>query len=577
MIIIFLLFSYLNLVFSSNEELIIPCPNDFIQSSLWTLSHLEPCHNNHINLFIEDPWSQSIMHTCGSESKGSLPNTCSDIRFQSLAIDNIHSHIFISSNLAIIKGNLNIIDVENSENNYHITSPENNAKSIIGGYVIINIYGYNFGKSINDIIIKIKDKTCGTMSYYNNSFISCIIGNPELLLSPITDDSISVIVIGSGQFNKVIPQVMAKARLAAGYQQPLVYKADVIDKGFRPSALTVYPGESTTTTAASASSGGRIFWYNRASGSLQSSNLQGEDLFEHATGLGRIADIKIDFSGKYLFVSNQLDRNILVYDVSMSNKVSKSPYVVVDNLHEPWGLVLDEINGFLFVAESGKNRLLRYDGLNNFLSILKQSSSSTATSAATSMQPLKKYKSIVSVHTGVQLTDISLLQQSNTSSLASSLNNKNQYRTPAIFDMKQKFIWNEINGDKIKLSTIHGTRIENIKSLPNQITQNYENTLIWPKTLIYDNRLPNKYLNNSYDIFYVAEYLGKIWELSSSDKKHAKLIMDLSNFKSSDELSSSLTSPSSSSNLRTFIESIGRNGDYLKGQARSGSILRVSA
>mmetsp|Transcript_11895 Transcript_11895/g.14371 ORF Transcript_11895/g.14371 Transcript_11895/m.14371 type:complete len:596 (+) Transcript_11895:84-1871(+) len=588
----------LNLIITVFSTLDIPCPNDISQSGLWETSHLEPCSNHQINLFIEDPWSQLIMHTCGSETKGSLPTTCSDIRFQSIDIDDQNNEIYISSNLAILKGNLNT----NLNNNADDISPETNANSFIGGYVIINIYGYNFGSSLSNIIIKVKNELCDTMKYYNESYIQCIIGNPKILLTPILNDSISVTIIGSGHFNSAIPKVMARARLAAGYQQPLVHRIDVIDQGFRPSAITVYSGESPLPSSPSSSSSsmsitsniekgeGRVYWYNRASYSIQSCNLYGKNMIQHSlNNLGRISNLKIDKSGRFLFASNQHERNIIVFDLYYQPSRSSSSYdnpipnptVVINDISEPWGLVLDEVNGFLFVAESGKNRILRYEGLNPFLLNLKKKNDnidkdvdfSTSTSI---INPLTKFKVIVSVNTGVQLTDITLLGQTSTSSTSTT---SSKHQTPALFDMKQKFLWNELNGDKIKISTIHGTRIENINH-----EQNYPfnqksplSSIIWPRSIINDKRYGHEH------IFYIAEYFGKIWELSSIDKKHVKLILDISTFENNKylnnhkEYSNSQPPPSSNKNIRQFLESIGRNGDYLKGQSRSGSFLRVTA
>lgn len=606
-----------------NGLLDIPCNDVDSSSSLWEESHLEPCEGG-MNLFIEDPWSKSLLHTCDETNSNSnsisnddikipsklaaLPSTCNDIRFRSLAIDNNHNHIYVSSTYAILRSNLtssSSSSINKKDKIQNKLNPNKNIESIIGGYVIIHIDGYNFNKDINKMIIKIKNIQCDTLFYsddenenekYNR--LTCIIGNPKVTSSLIDNNDITISILGITSSLQSIRGLLtyenAFSKYKSGYQQPLIYNITINDKGFKPGAITIYPGKSSDSNSDDSSNSnnindeneGRLYWYNRASQSIQSSNLYGTNLKEHITNLGRVSDIKIDSSGKWLFVSNQHLRNIMIYDVSStstsqqgsstmvpSSSSSQKGHVLIENIYEPWGIALDELNGLIFIAESGKGNILRYDGLKGYMHKLNKLSMMKTTTEDddnvidySSLKTLTKSRIIVSVNANIQLTDLSLFGQGDIKSKSSSSSS---------FNMKPSLMWNEANGDKVKISTLYGTRIENIISKNPTITSSNtrrENTLIWPRAIIGDTR--QGYGN----VIYVAEFLGKIWELKMNDSKYIKLIVDLSNLEDmkEEELGNNqLIAPSSSANLREFLGNIWKNG--ANSQTRTGAFLRLTA
>jgi hypothetical protein len=60
--------------------------------------------------------------------------------------------------------------------------------------------------------------------------------------------------------------------LAAGAQKPLVYGLHVDDRGFSPNAVCVHEGDfrnDATTMNSDSNANGRVFWANRAAGTVQ--------------------------------------------------------------------------------------------------------------------------------------------------------------------------------------------------------------------------------------------------------------------------------------------------------------------
>ena len=94
-------------------------------------------------------------------------------------------------------------------------------------------------------------------------------------------------------------------------------------------------------------------------------------------------------------------------------------------------------------------------------------------------------------------------------------------RVPFVLPGREaRLLWTETNTDRVRRATIHGTRQGDVASVPHY---GVSDPLIWPRAIVADPRPAKR------GIVYVAEYLGRVWELGAADDnrtKHAKLVVD---------------------------------------------------
>ena len=106
----------------------------------------------------------------------------------------------------------------------------------------------------------------------------------------------------------------------------------------------------------------------------------------------------------------------VVEDAATVEVLSHGGEVLSAGLIEPWGLALDEANGFLFVTESGLGRLLRIDLTSSSSTSSRSSSSSSSsspsspTTTASSAEPTKQPPLVIaSVASHLQLSEVAVL------------------------------------------------------------------------------------------------------------------------------------------------------------------------
>lgn len=224
---------------------------------------------------------------------------------------------------------------------------------MIAGYQTIHIRGFNLGSSRNALkYIEIKSKRCTSVIYYNSTDIACVVGDQELLSSPITGYCISVATT-AGAFYGNMSRVMAVARKAAGYRKPIVYDVTVKDEGFMPGSVVVDSRRR------------RLFWSNSASKSIQSSATNGSNLHVVASGLPHVLGLALHSFGHLYFTeaSSGTLRRCVVTEVSDSPPgepvgVYGDVEIVLRGLTEPRGVAIDEALETVFIAEAGTGKIL---------------------------------------------------------------------------------------------------------------------------------------------------------------------------------------------------------------------------
>jgi hypothetical protein len=307
------------------------CPPNLQQSTLWPVKHLQPCAEGVTNVFVEDPWSEAVLHACGSDSHGALPNTCDDKRLRSIALDESRGNLYVTTGHSVERAKMG---------NSSSSGGDNSFEALVSGFVSVHLKGFNLGSSRSDLIgFSVKGVECRSVMYYNSTDVACIVGDEKVLSTPLTGACVKVSTKSGGSFSGQVPSEVAFGRKASGTQKPLVYDVQVTDRGFQPTALAVHNGlsavtmpttattsttaaTSTTTTAAAAvgpvrnteeaaalasraahqnaTSSARAYWFNRASGTVQSCRLgDGGDLVEHLKlGVGaRVADLEVGEGG----------------------------------------------------------------------------------------------------------------------------------------------------------------------------------------------------------------------------------------------------------------------------------------
>ena len=107
--------------------------------------------------------------------------------------------------------------------------------------------------------------------------------------------------------------------------------------------------------------------------------------------------------------------------------------------------------------------------------------------------------------------------------------------------MSKRLLWTESNTDRIRRATIHGTRIQDVASVPRH--SSLRKTLQWPRAVEVD---------NDRSCIYVAEYLGRIWEFSMTNQSQSRLLVDSTQYAAALDIRSAAFS-SDSSNQGAFL------------------------
>jgi hypothetical protein len=211
------------------------CPVNLVQSSLWPVSYLQPCTFGLTNVFLEDPFSEAVMHSCDSTAHGALPMSCDDTFFRSIGYDEPREHVYLTTGLRIVRASL--------------SQRENALTPVVAGFVEVRIKGFNLGSLTS---FAVKGVECRSLLFANDTDAACLFGDQEVLSSPIAPSCVVVGTSEGGQFRGAVSQVIATARLNAGFQKPLVYNVTVVDRGFHPTAFALDSARQ------------RMYWWNRA-------------------------------------------------------------------------------------------------------------------------------------------------------------------------------------------------------------------------------------------------------------------------------------------------------------------------
>jgi len=549
------------------------CPAGMKQSSLWAVSHLQPCSDGATNVFVEDPESEALMHACGPESKGALPNSCGDVRLRGLAVDEASGYAYVATSWSISRSRL--ATTTNGSSGSDISGsggggavdPTDNLEPLVSGFVTVRLKGFNLGHSRADVVsLTVKGVECRTVVYTNSTDLACIVGDLAPLSSPLTGSCVGVATLSGGSFAGAVPLEVALSRKHAGYQKPLVYAVSVEDHGFQPTAIALHPPSTvavsssssaptsvyqstvsaTATTTTTTTTTGRLYWFNRGSMAIESCRPDGSDLFRHGR-LGRCSGLALDSAGATLYASDADAGAVVALVVggdssdfdgdsggawaASAAKLSAGEggggaVTLASGLASPWGLALDEPNGLLFVAESGRGNLLRLEGATAAAAAGLAAAAAAAaaaaiaqaatvaagveTAATVTAAALPLARPLLSVSSFVQLTGIAVLPPLPTSSSSSSSSSSAAAAVPYGLDLSPRLVWAEASNHDVRAATLHGTRAAPLPSVPRPGSSAAAGStggqpLLWPRAVAAGRRSGR---------VYVAEYLGRVWSLA---------------------------------------------------------------
>jgi hypothetical protein len=578
-----------------------------------TPEHLQPCDDDAVNVFIEDPWSDAIMHSCGA-TRSALANSCAadDVRFRDICVDAVRGSLFIATGFGIKRASLSLDPSASSLS----SSSNNNLEDFVAGFTVVRLKGYNLGSSRADVVsLTIRGVECGTIISHNATALTCVMGAPAALLAsphPINGSDIDIVTVKGGPKPEgggasgglfVDSEEIAAARFAAGWRKPLVHTVDLAfddDDDFFDAVDDDFDAFRPVSVAVDATRG-RLFWASRGGGgAIQSCGFDfakeeegnsnvvvgcGQGMIEHGRGLGRLADLEVAADGTALYFTeanrgavlrlaldphdpdygamsrkkgkdfgqqsqssssssssstNQSTVTTVVADGAAEEAAAAAAVVgsvtqVLTGLSEPWGLALDEPNKLLFVAEAGKGRILRVnlDGHDAALPL-------AAPDDETWRRQSNKAAVLPIVETSnfEQLSEIALLATPTYSPPSMPISNGSTTPTtsssfvPSDLDTSPRLLWTETNAHRVGRASLHGTRRSHLLQHQELGSADGEavakELLTWPRAVAAaplaassaPSSAPSASSSSSSSssfgdgVVYVAEYLGRVWEIS---------------------------------------------------------------
>lgn len=446
-------------------------------------------------VYTEDPSTASILQACTAKTYRALPPSCEDVRFHDLAADANNAKIYYTTGHSLRRAPLN----------GGVTIRRGVDDDLVAGFVRVHLRGLNFGQHSNDVTqVTVKGEVCTSVLWYNSTDLACVVGSPEVLSSPINGFCVSVTTAKGGTYHGVTSRVLAIAKVASGSKAPIVHDVTVVDDGFIPGAVVVD------------SAGGRLYWANGAAGSLESSTVNGTNLVRLLDGVPQVLGLALHSDGQ-LYFSDATSGTVR----RMHKAGGGVSHVVARGLSEPRGLALDEPSGTLFITDAGSGKIVS----------VKLDASGPASSPPTTL---------VIVTSKAQLAGVAVVPLPGDGLAGSSVPGVAAARR----NLSKRLVWTESNTDRVRRATVFGTRTEDLKSVPTYST--VEGNLLWPRAVDVD--------HTGNPVVYVAEYLGRIWEFSLTNRSHSRLVVDTGDYAAALDIRSALASGANpNSSPRPFL------------------------
>jgi hypothetical protein len=478
-----------------------------------------------------------ILATFGKNSNGmndmsteEIPSSKSDTFISDMVFDKTSSTIFYASESGIYSFN---------------TAQKNVINKVISGVLVVEISGYNFGNSLSDIYsITVKGDPCTSLNRLNSENIKCICVKAACNSDDVTvADVVLSTVGGSTQGIYAQPYIILKS----GTGRPVVSSISLTSQPFIPNALSLVRKGSNAS----------LYWSNIGIGSysIQRCRLDGTQIETVGVGIQRGLGLNViarNTNDVIFFTDGSKNALYRLSTAAMTSQIFDGPFSqvvpIITGLQTPTDVYVEDLSNNLFLTV--------LDGY-----LLKIS-----LDVAIAIQPTPFNASYV-VPGVVYTTDIDLRNGRKSLPFWAKLtirgSSMSRYsRTLTIPSCKCNFTtcplsWNEqrvfvadTNQQLLTLSSDYGYPVNSLNVF-NAFPDMY--SIVWPIALAskYDIDIPQ--ICDEPIVLYIAEYLGKIWEVTIPRNKltgipsleslpFPKLMFDQSTFVTSSKIRNILAS-----------------------------------
>lgn len=301
-------------------------------------------------------------------------------------------------------------------------------------------------------------------------------------------------------------QIIAVAKQASGYQKPLVHDVKVDDAGdFKPVAVAVNPVTE------------QLYWSDHATGQIHTSRPDGTQLRVFASGLKRVMDIWIHpETGQDLYFTEAASGTVFRCFLDDGGATCAAPAPVLRGLAQPKGLTVDYENDLLFVVEAATGTVLRLPLTSNALPPGRREEGYEGR-----VKERSEAMVLLQVHSDTILSQVAVLNH------PPGQDNPN-------FDLSSRMFWTEINTNRVRRATIHGTVASTLRAPPRAGEPGF---LLWPVAARVDQAKAR-----GEEVVYVGEFLGRIWEFDVVDPSKKRLVLDAGAYSSASQVRSFFTS-----------------------------------
>ena len=462
-----------------------------------------------------------------------IPSTKSDTFISDIVFDKSSSSIYYATESGIYS-----FDVNN----------KNVINQIIGGILVVEISGYNFGNSLSDIYsVTVKGAPCTSLERLNSDNIKCICVKSVCIENDVTVDDVVLSTIGGntqGIYSQ--PYIILKS----GTGRPVVSNILLTKQPFIPNALSLVRKGSSAA----------LYWSNIAVGSysIQRCRLDGTQIETIGTGIQKGLGLHViprndidvifftDGSKNSLYRLSAPAMTIQIFDAVLTPLKESVP--LITGLQTPTDVYVEELSNFLFLTVLD-GYLIRIS-LDVALSLQSQPAN------ASLIVPGKTYTTDFDLRNGRKSLPSwaklinrgsSMSRYSRSVSIPSCQCN---YTTCPLSWNEQRIFIADTNQQQITLSSDYGYPVSSVNvynAFPGLTS------IVWPIAFASKYEIDIPQICDEPIVLYVAEYLGKIWEVTIPRNKltgipsldslpFPKLLFDRSNFVTSSRIRNILSS-----------------------------------
>jgi hypothetical protein len=420
-----------------------------------------------------------------------IPSAKSDTFISDMVFDRSSSTIFYATESGIYSFDRNTLNIINQ---------------VVVGILEVEITGYNFGNSISDIYsVTVKGVTCTSLQRLNSENIKCVCVKSACTGNDVTTDDVVLSTIGGntqGIYSQ--PYIILKS----GTGRPVVSNIVLKKQPFIPNALSLVRKGINAT----------LYWSNIGIGaySIQRCQLDGSQLETISTGIQKGLGLHVisrDSNDIVFFTDASKSGLYRVSVARMTNQIFTSlptqPIPLITGLQTPTDVYVEELSNFLFLSVLD-GYLIRIQ-LDVALTIQPKPTNISA------ILPGNIYTTDIDLRNGrkslpswAKITVRGTSMSRYISSIVLPSCQCNFTTCPLSWNEQRIFI-SDTNQQQMTLSSDYGFPISSLNlfsGFPGGTS------IVWPIAFSSKYDLDKPQTCDEPIVLYVAEYLGKIWEVT---------------------------------------------------------------